>query len=97
LTEDERSALMLDAAKEQAYREEAERLAMLSPEDQTAVVAMYRQLAGNPLATPACRAEAKAKAAALGRLLGLARARKAATPSRKPKAGKPSAQARRKR
>jgi hypothetical protein len=88
---------MPDPAKEQEYREEAERLAMLPPADQAAVVAMYRDLAGNPLATPACRAEAKVKAAALGRLLGLARARSPATPSGTPKTGKPSAKARRKR
>jgi hypothetical protein len=55
--------------KEQEYRDEAARLALIPPEDQQAVVAMYRQLADNPLATKACRVEAKAHAAALGRHL----------------------------
>jgi hypothetical protein len=88
---------MPDAAKEQEYREEADRLAKLPPEDQGAVVAMYRDLAGNRLATPACRAEAKAKAATLARLLGLTRARTAATPSGKPKTGNLSPKNRHKR
>jgi hypothetical protein len=51
------------------YREEAERLAHLPREDQLAVIAMYRQLADSPQATPACRANCKRRAAALGKLL----------------------------
>lgn len=48
---------------------QAERLAMLPREDQQAVIAMYRALAKNPLATPACRASAKSHAAAVHRHL----------------------------
>jgi len=60
---------MLDPAIEQEYREEAERLAQLPEADQTAVVKMYRDLAENPLATPACRKEAAQHAEALSRHL----------------------------
>lgn len=61
------------------YREEADRLAELPRGDQEAVVAMYRQLAGNPLATKACRADAQRKAEALANLLGLTGKRPART------------------
>jgi hypothetical protein len=60
---------MPDPSKGQEYREEAERLALIPPDDQQAVIAMYRQLADNPLATKACRQEAKAHAAALAKHL----------------------------
>ena len=62
--------------RDQVHRAEAERLKLLPRADQVAVVDMYRQLADNPLATPACRADAKAKAAALERLLNPQRRRK---------------------
>jgi hypothetical protein len=84
-------------AKEQEYQSEAERLAQLPRADQAAVVAMYRQLAGNALATPACRAEAKAKAKALEKLLGLRPARKPAKARGRAKAGKASVKTSRKR
>jgi hypothetical protein len=77
------------------FQQEAERLALLPRVDQEAVVAMYRQLADNTLATPACRAEAKAKAAALEMLL--LRARKPAKTRNSSKTGKPSARRRPKR
>jgi hypothetical protein len=57
--------------KETDRRAEAERLARLPRQDQAAAVAMYRRLARNPLATKACRADAKEHAAALAKLLGL--------------------------
>ena len=79
------------------YHAEAERLAPLPREDQAAVVAMYRNLAGNPLATPACRVHARAKAAALEKLLGLWAARKPAEARGNAKAGERSARRRRKR
>ena len=85
---------MLDPAKEQEYREEAERLAALPAEDQRAVVEMYRGLAANPRATMACRAEAERKAAALARFLGLESHRKPAKPAGKPDKGKASAKGR---
>jgi hypothetical protein len=58
---------------------------------------MYRHLAGNRLATLACRAEAKARASALERLLGLRGARKPAKAGQKAKEPKPSTRAKRKR
>jgi hypothetical protein len=62
---------MMTPEQEQEYRAEAERLAMLPREDQAAVVAMYRRLSADPLATKACRAEAERKAEALAAILGL--------------------------
>jgi hypothetical protein len=83
--------------KEQEYQSEAERLAQLPRADQAAVVTMYRHLAGNALATPACRAEAKVKAKVLEKLLGLRPARKPAKARGRAKAGETSAKRRRKR
>jgi hypothetical protein len=37
-----------DPAREQEYREEAERLAQLPLADQRAIIAMHREIAGNP-------------------------------------------------
>ena len=51
------------------YRAEAERLALLPPDDQAAVVELYADLAVNPLATPACRQQAREHAQALKRHL----------------------------
>ena len=65
-------------AQEQEYHDEAKRLAQLPRDDQAAVVAMYWHLAGNSLATKACRAGAAQKAAALEKLLGLKSTKKPA-------------------
>ncbi len=75
---------MRDDAKEHEYLEEAERLGQLPRQDQEAVVEMYRHLAANPLATPACRAGAEQKAAALEKLLGLTRKTAKATDRAQP-------------
>ncbi len=83
--------------REQEYREEAERLALLQPDDQAAVVALYRRLAADPLATNACRAEAGRKAEALAVLLGLEGHGKPAGAAGKCKAGESSEKGRRKR
>jgi hypothetical protein len=80
----------------QDYRDEAKRLALLARSDQAAVIAMYRDLADNPLATPACRTESRAKAKALENLLGLPAPRKPGKASETVKKGKPPAKARRK-
>jgi hypothetical protein len=72
------------------FQDEAERLAQLPHSDQAAVVAMYRKLADSPQATPACRAESKANAKALEKLLGLHKRPANAL-------GKPSAKPRRQR
>jgi len=79
------------------FRQEASRLAQLPKADQEAVVAVYRHLAGNSLATPACRLHAKAKAAALEKLLGLRAAGKPARARGQGKARKPSPRPKRKR
>jgi hypothetical protein len=79
---------------EEEYRDEGERLAQLPREDQAAVVAVYRHLAGNTLATQACRAGAERKAAALEKLLGLKPARKPVKTLGRSKAGKTSARGR---
>jgi hypothetical protein len=75
------------------FQEEAERLARLPPADQAAVIAMYSDLACNPLATPACRVQSIAKAEALEKLLGLPARKKSAKASGKTKKGKPLAKA----
>jgi hypothetical protein len=56
---------MAEITPEQQARDEAERLALLPAADQQAVVALYRGLASDPLATPACKRFNKARAAAL--------------------------------
>ncbi len=88
---------MPDLSREREYREEAERLALLPPADQEAVIDMYRHLAANPLATPSCRVDAKAKADALAKLLGLRPSRKPAKASGKDETVKRSTKARRTR
>jgi hypothetical protein len=55
--------------REGEYAAEAERLALLPVADQKAVVKMYSDLASSPLATAACRADAKQHAAALAKHL----------------------------
>jgi hypothetical protein len=71
IVEPQKETAMRDPNKEQAYREEAARLALIPPEDQQAVVAMYRQLADNPLATKACRRPPGASAGDCNRKLGI--------------------------
>ena len=64
---------MLDPAKEQEYREEAERLALLPVEDQREIIALHRSIAGNPKVPRREREAGKERADALERLLGLAK------------------------
>jgi hypothetical protein len=56
---------MTKLTSEQQARDEAQRVALLPVADQQAVVALYRGLAADPLATPACKRFNKARAAAL--------------------------------
>ena len=64
---------MPDPAKEQAYREEAERLALLPVEDQREIIALHRSLARNSKVPKREREAGKERADALERLLGLAK------------------------
>ncbi len=66
------------------YQAEASRLAQLPEAGQLEVIALYLNLTRSPFATPACRKQAKAKAAALEKLL-FPRNRKPAKPRKKPK------------
>jgi hypothetical protein len=66
---------MTDYAKEQEYREEAERLALLPVEDQREIIALHRSTASNPRAPKREREIAQQRADALERhLLQLNRA-----------------------
>ncbi len=65
------------------YQAEASRLAQLPEAEQREVIALYRDLADSPFATPSCRKQAEAKAAALERLLFPRM--KPAKPRKKPK------------
>ncbi len=67
---------MLDPAKEQEYREEARRLALLPREDQREVIALYRNIADNPRVPKREREEGLRRADALERHLKLARRKK---------------------
>jgi hypothetical protein len=60
-----------DPAKEQAYREEANRLKALSRDMQRQVIAIHRATAADPSARKADRDAARHRAAALERYLGL--------------------------
>ena len=60
---------MLDAEQEQEYREEAERLALLSVEDQREIIAMHRSTANNPKAPKREREITRERADALERHL----------------------------
>jgi hypothetical protein len=60
---------MLEPAKEQEYREEAERLALLPGADQREVIALHRSIADNPKAAKADRQAARERADALERHL----------------------------
>ncbi len=68
----------------ECYRAEARRLALLPEAEQREVIALYLylDLARSPFATPACRKQAKAKAAALEKLL-FPRNRKPAKPRKR--------------
>ena len=60
---------MADPTKEQEYREEAERLALLPREVQRQAVALIRAPADNPKVGKSDREEARERADALERLL----------------------------
>ena len=60
---------MLDPAKEQEYREEAERLAQLPADVQRKAVALIREPADNPKVGQRDREEARERADALDRHL----------------------------
>jgi hypothetical protein len=60
---------MLSHDKEQEYREEAERLTLLPPEDQKEIVALHRSAATNPRAPKRDRTLARERADALERHL----------------------------
>jgi hypothetical protein len=72
LTRDEQGYPMTDEQKETGYREEAERLAQLTRDEQRRIVAMIRSDASNPKVPERDRAENRARARALERLLRLA-------------------------
>lgn len=63
----------MDPAKEEEYREEAERLKALSRDMQRQVIAIHRATAADPTAHKADRDAARQRAAALERYLGLRR------------------------
>jgi len=63
---------MKNMIKEQAYREEAERLALLPVADQHEIVALHRSVAANPKVPKGDRNAARELAEALERLLKLA-------------------------
>jgi hypothetical protein len=60
---------MIDPLKEQEYREEAERLALLPIEDQKQIIALHRSTADNPKAPKRDRQKAGERAEALERHL----------------------------
>jgi hypothetical protein len=60
-------------AKEAEYREEAERLARLPVADQREIIALHRSVADNPRVPKRERQAGLERAAALERLLGLAK------------------------
>jgi hypothetical protein len=64
---------MPEPDKEQEYRAEAERLALLPQEEQAAVIAWHRDIAGNPKVPKRDREAARERAEALDRLLKRAR------------------------
>ena len=66
-----------DPQKEQEYREEAERLALLPRDEQKAIIAMHRDIASNPKVPKAEREAGRERADALERHLNrLARRKK---------------------
>jgi hypothetical protein len=62
---------MSDPLKEQEYRAEAERLALLPKEDQREIIALHRSVADNPKVPKREREAARQRADALERLLKL--------------------------
>jgi hypothetical protein len=58
-----------DAAKEQEYKDEAERLALLPLADQREIIALHRSVADNPKVKKADRQLARDKADTLEKLL----------------------------
>jgi hypothetical protein len=64
---------MPNPTKEQEYREEAERLALLPVEDQREIIALHRSVVSNPKVPKREREAGKERADALERLLGLAK------------------------
>jgi hypothetical protein len=62
---------MPEPSKDQEYREEAARLALLAVADQREIVAMHRAIATNPKVPKREREAGLERAAALERLLGL--------------------------
>jgi hypothetical protein len=64
---------MPDPAREQEYREEAERLAKLPRADQREIIALHRSVANNPKVPKRERQAGLERAAALERLLRLAK------------------------
>jgi hypothetical protein len=64
--------------QEQEYREEAERLALLPAADQRAIIALHWSVARDAKVSKANRTEARRRAQALEKLLGL-------KPEKKPK------------
>jgi len=60
-------------ASEAEHREEAERLALLPREDQREIIALHRSIASNPKVPKREREAGRERAAALERLLGLAK------------------------
>lgn len=62
--------------QDQQYREEAERLALLPRQTQADLIGTYRHVARNAKVPQAKRREARRKANALAKLLGLSPARK---------------------
>lgn len=64
---------MSELEKEREFREEAERLAQLSKEDQQKIISMHRTDASNPRVPKADRKYAKERADVLEKFLGLSR------------------------
>jgi hypothetical protein len=68
---------MMTPEKEQEYREEAERLAQLTRDDQKSIIALHRSIASNPKVPKAERQAGRERADALERYLNrLARRKK---------------------
>jgi hypothetical protein len=65
--------MLSDPSKEQEYREEAERLALLPKAEQRAIVAWHKAIADDPKVKKSDRQAASARARALEKLLGLTR------------------------
>jgi hypothetical protein len=62
---------MSNPSKDEEFRQEAARLALLPKADQRAVIALHRSVANDPRVSEANRAEARKRANALARILRL--------------------------